>query len=302
MTTKDTTNPVTGAGVPLPTAERLALDQLAREVAAKGAAGDPITMVLAKGMSDGLAKLTELSTMLAELAKGKAKASDDDEEPDGDEGDPDEGGGDGGGKDDAPGYEDMDKGKGTDLGLVTPPATGSAAPVDPAKPPTVLDVTNYMFETGNAVRRLEKAAQDGIARETQMLALIKSQGELIERQQQQISQLGQMIEAASVATMSTLVPLAKAVSETRAVALDIPAPSRTPTRFPAKPPNAPDAAFLGGDKGAEARLLMKAVNRSVLSSELLQQFKATRRFYADDSQNAAKRAEIEALGAPAAAA
>jgi hypothetical protein len=257
-----------------------ALAAIADEIAARGAAGDPVSLVLAKGLTDGLGKLTDLALLLGNLAKGgKGKkppaAKDDDDDDDGD--------GDEGGEGNAPGYQDMNMGRSAPI---VPPVPATPAQTGDA----VLDVTQFVFDTGERMARLEKAVADGAKREALLIDLVKGQ-------QAQLETLGQMVQVSTEATMATLAPLAKAVSDQRETLLNIPAPGITPKRMPPPKPAAPDAAFIGGTKRTELQALSKAMSTGVIDGLVKQTFLNTRRFHPDDARNAEIRSRVESCAA-----
>lgn len=244
------------------------IQDLAKEIAEKGAAGDPVTVLLAKGMSDAVGKLGELAAMA--LGKGKTPPKDGDGDgkvdSDGDGADDDPAGG-----DDAPGYEDMNLG----------------APATPTGD-SVLDVTAFVFKTGATVEALAKSDVEKGKQIGELITLVKAQAG-------QIETLGKMLATATDATTAILVPLAKALVEQRAIELDTPAPALTPRRLaPAKPTTA-DAAFIGGNKLVETRTLAKALTAGLISTEAKQAFFRTRRFSDQDGENATTRAKLEDL-------
>lgn len=259
--------------------EQKNIEQLAKEIAEKGAAGDPVTVLLAKGMSDAVGHLARLADLA--LGKGKPKDGDGDGKVtgggDGKDNDP-AGGGDGDG-DDAPGYEDMNLGAPGNLPRPGANASGSGDPV--------LDVTKFVFDTGAAIQAQGK--QIG-----QLVALAKAQAAHIKAQDEQIANLGKMLQASTEATTSILGPLAKAVAEQRSAALDIPAGALTP-RARAARAAPPDAAPIGGSALIETRTLAKALNTGKISSAAKQAFYRTRRFSENETEHAQIRASLEEI-------
>lgn len=252
-------------------------EEIAAEIAAKGAAGDEVLVVMAKGLADATASISSFAKMLLNMNKGKPADSDDDDEPaepaaggKGKDDDDDKG-------DDAPGYQDMQLAEG-----------GGVVGAD-GQPRSLLDVSKFVFETGAQIASLAKAVQ-GLAKEnTELKGMI---ARTIEGQ----NTLGKMVADSAAAQLGTIAPLVKAVGDAREALLNLPAPGITPTRFSQRR-TTPDVVLLGGTKRAEVQTLAKALRTSVIDPSMKAMFEQTRRFAADETKHLQVRAKVEAIAA-----
>lgn len=266
------------------------LAEIAKNIGESGAAGDGLMVLLVKGMTDAQGHLADIATRAIDMAKGKkGKPACDDDDSDDDDSDEGDSGGDGADK--KPGYEDMQLAV---PGAVVLPAGAPAGDGFGGAPPsgvTHIDVTAYIFETGDQIRTLAKASQAQGARIEQ---LVESNRLLTE----QNASLAKMVEASTAATTGILAPLAKAVVETRNGLLNSAAPGITPVAFPITRVTIAEAApvdHIGGSARREQQVLAKAMSNGLIDITAKERFRRERKFSADPATHTDLSAKVDEL-------
>lgn len=260
------------------------LAELAVNIGNEGAANDGLMVLLVKGMTDAQDKLANLAQQAIDMAKGKGKPPPDDDgggsddDDDTDEGS--EGAGEGDGK---PGYQDM----------AMAVANGAVTTVAPnGEQTTTLDMTTWILETGASLVALQKGAAD----QTAQIAKLVEQNERLLTQN---AQLAGMIQATAEVNTALMVPLAKAVVETRNGLLRTAAPGITPREFPRTPvavlPDTQVIERLGGSERAEQQILAKAMSTGSIDISSKELFRRQRKFSMDDARDAELRAKVNAI-------
>lgn len=301
-----------------------AVKALADEIARNGQAGDDALALLAKGAHEAIGHLGSALALLASLRKGKKG---DDEEPDEGGGD-DEGGDDEGGDDDdtsegggAAGYEDLRNADPSGQGTIPAGTTTTPAPVQPVQhvdPATNFDATEFIFQQAAVIERLDKAVAD----QGKLLAEIREQNAELRRQNEI---LGELVVSGQQQAQDLLLPLSKAVGDTRLGLLGTAAPSITPTHFPnalgnvgggnapvgrgrqpvqtpAGPEKKPEPTdYIGGSKQTETMAMFKALSDGVIDVHAKEMWRHHRKFSEDEAQHAAILAKVEKIANPLAA-
>lgn len=255
---------------------------LAAEVEAAGKADAhtiAASQALLKGVSDGLNGLIGLLNKVVPMAKGKGNEPDPEADPA-----PAAGGGGQNPDDGPPGYEDMMFGR---SGL-----SNGAPPVE-TDPNGNINVTKFLWATGQAIQNLEKGRKADALVSAQLLKLAKSQ-------QTRIEQLEELVRGGIEGQIRIASPMAKAVADLTVAVHEIPAPTGTAggaTKFrQALPrPTQNDSALLGGSPDKETQLLAKGLSRGILDASMRRRFHLSRTFHEDQAENAKIRSKLEAL-------
>jgi hypothetical protein len=257
------------------------LTALAAEIEAAGKA-DGVTASLLKGVADGLNGLIGLLGQVVPLVKAQpAPAATPAPAADPNPAAPAGGGGDAD-PDPAPGYQDMMFGRSPDPGAPLAPPQDAAGNIN---------VTRFLWATGQAIQNLEKGSKAERGMILEMLNLVKAQ-------QGRIDMLEALVRGSIEGQVRIAAPLSKAVADLTIAVHDIPAPATT-FRRPTPPKPAPasggDGAFLGGTPEREKQLLAKALGRGIITSGMRRMFHLDRNFVEDPTENAEVRTKILAL-------